>query len=266
MQRHGYRELKRKRRGAVDGRRRIRVTGLWAAVVFAIAGFGAASAHAQEASYFQCAKQRGGEYTENACATRDGRGEFEREDAVGAGYTSNTTKVVISTPGLTLNGRPVNVSCKQTKAVGTIVALNRTEEVITFQMCEIPEQGIKYCTSEGRPLGALETNPLEAELVEVSAQEIGSVLTAQGGGGEPLAEFTCGRLLFRLRGLTVGELAGPELEHASRTSTVVFERDLGLATEVSSDGGTTWLGPFASELNTTVTSRFRHSLRLGIEL
>ncbi len=242
--------------------------GACVAALPAIVGLAAASAHAQGA-YFQCAKQRGGEYTEDACATKAGkavRGEFERESAVGAGYTSNTTAVVISTPGLTLNGRPLTVTCKQTKAVGTIVAPNRSEEVITFQMCEIPEQGIKYCTSEGRPLGALETNLLEAELVEVSAQQLATVLSAQGGAAEPLAEFTCGRLLFRLRGATVGELAGPQLEHAARTATVVFEQDLELETEMSSNGGATWLGPFASELNTAVTSRFRHSVRLGIEL
>jgi hypothetical protein len=252
----------------VGGRQRIRVTGTCVAAAFAVTGFAAAAGQAQDA-YFQCVKQKGGEYTEAACATKAGnaaRGEFERETAVGAGYTSNTTKVVISTPGLTFNGRPATVTCKQTKAVGTIVAPNRSEEVITFQMCEIPDQGIKYCTSEGRPLGALETNPLEAELVEVAAQQIGSMLTAQGGGVEPLAEFTCGRLLFRLRGATVGDLPAADLEQASRTATVVFERDLELETEVSSNGGATWLGPFASELDTTVTSRFRHSRRLGIEL
>jgi hypothetical protein len=252
----------------VGGRQRIAVVALCAFAGLVESASASAAVQAQP-SYFRCVKDRGGAYTEAGCATRAGsgvRGEFERESAVGVGYTSNTQRVLLSIPGLETNGKLANVTCKQTKDVGSVLAPNLAEDVITFQMCEIPEQSIKYCTSAGRPLGAVETNPLDAELVESSPAKIASRFTAQDAAGGVLVEFTCGHTMFRVEGSTVGEITSPEPEHASRKWTLLFEGQSDLEAEVSSNSGATWTGPFACELRTVVTDKYRQSAKLGVEL
>jgi hypothetical protein len=250
-----------------------RIVLLCSVAAFTLTGFATTAAQGQEA-YFKCVRKKHGAYTEAGCATRvgsTGKGKFERESAVGVAYTSGTehaAKVVLSTPGLEMGGRPATMTCRLgAKATGSITAPNLGEEVITFQACELLEQGIKYCTSPGRPLGAIRTNALEAELVETPPDEIGEELRAKGGVAALLTEFSCGRgIRLRLRGSTVGEIASPEPEHALLTSTVVFAGGLDLEVEFSRDQGVTWLGPLPSELRMIATNRGSRGVKLGVEL
>jgi hypothetical protein len=242
------------------------------AAAFATTAFAATAAQAQDV-YFKCVKSKGGEYTEGECATKapsNVKGDFERESAVGVSYISGTAKaakVVLSTPGLEVSGSPATVTCKLgARTTGEIVAPNLDEEVITFQACELIKQRKRYCTSVARPLGAIRTNTLETELVEPAPGTLGEVFRAQGGVGDVIAEFTCGaHALFRIKGFTVGAITAPLLEHASLHSRLVFESELDLETELSSDGGVTWLGPFPSGLQMTTTNRDDKSARVGIE-
>jgi hypothetical protein len=241
------------------------------AVAFAMTA--SASVAQAEDAYFRCVKSKGGEYAEGECATKapsTGRGDFERESAVGVSYISGTAKsekVVLSTPGLEVSGRPAIVTCKQgARTTGDIATPDRDEEVITFQACELIKQHKRYCTSAARPLGAIRTNTLETELVEVAPSALGEVFRAQGGVDGVIAEFSCGaRALFRITGFTVGEITAPLPEHASLHSTLVFESALDLETELSNDGGATWLGPFPSELKMITTNRDDKDVKLGIE-
>jgi len=252
--------------------KRFRISGLLVVAVFAMTAFAASPAQALE-TYFKCVKKKGGEYVEGSgCATKagvPGGGRFERESAVGATYRLGARTAVLSTPGLEVNNKPAaNVTCKQgAKAIGSITGPDRGEVAITFQACEIVEQGIKYCTTAGWPKGAIRTNTLETELVEITPTSVGDELRPQGGVANFLTEFSCGSgLLFRTRGFTIGAITAPEPEHAFRTWTVVFENDLNLETEVSSNGGVTWAGPLPSEWKMIAKDRGKNGVKLGVEL
>jgi len=248
-----------------------RIIGLCVISVFVMAAC-VTSAAQGELSYFQCIKEKGGAYAEGECVTKAATsraGKFEREAAVGTGYISVAKEAILfSTPGLELKGKPApNMTCRLgARTTGEITAPSRDEEVITFQACEILEQGIKYCTSPGRPLGAIRTNALDSELVEAAPGRLGDRLSATGGASGVLAEFECAHVPLRIRGSMFGDRTSPLPEHAFVKSTLVFERELDLTTEVSDDGGATWLGPYPTELTMTTTNRGKYGAKIGVEL
>jgi len=244
--------------------KRIRIVGLCLVAVFAMAAVAASAAQAAP-TYFTCVKaaKEGktytGKYTAKGCTNAskvETGGKYERASAVGVTMKSKSGTATLSTPDL--GGKVV---CSKSKGTGKVTGASTDEQLVEFEKCT--SEG-KKCTSSGAKAGDIVTKPLATELVgSESAPE--DRFTAIGGSGNYQAEFDCEGLLIRTKGFTDGLITSPAAGTASKSSTVTFEGEENLRTEVSIDGGAEWIGSefggFPSEEK--VTASVKNSAELG---
>ena len=200
-----------------------------------------------------CAAQKKGEYTNSSCTVRASKakkGKYERQP--GPGYTSTTGTVTLETPGLG------GVLCGASTGAGEITGVTTGVERITYTGCETSG---KQCTSEGPnstpagKAGTIITNLLDTRLL---VSGLGKVWTEfVSAEHDPyLFEFGCEGARFR----TFGSLAGVETGNvtvSSLTSTTTFaigEGEQALYTELSENGGASWVGPDLSSESAVATN------------
>jgi FG-GAP repeat len=200
-----------------------------------------------------CEAVKKGEYTETECLTKAAKrdkGKFERlacfSDPGGcAGVSSTSGEVALEAPSL-----DSDVVCSAGTGTGEITGTKTAQERIMLTGCESAGD---QCTSEGTNStpsgsgGVIVTNLLALKLV---ASDSGRLLTELvSAEHQPyLFEFGCQGRLYRTSGSPT-VVPGGNVNVSSTTSTLTLTLDEGeqfLYTEVSEDGGTSWIGPDAS--------------------
>ncbi len=204
-----------------------------------------------------CVPVKKGFYADAGCTVRDERrgrprGKFER--APGAGYTSTTGPVTLTTPGLGAG----KVVCASGVGVGEITTTKAGRDQIMLTGCEALG---KRCASEGpnsspsTEPGVILTNLLATKLVGSAPGEISTQLMSSEH--EPyLTEFNCEGSIYRVFGSVSGVQTGgvDTMSLMSTTSFAAGEGEQALYTEQSETGGASWVGPDASSLSAVATN------------
>jgi len=195
--------------------KRIRITGLCLAAVFAIIAVAAASASAYPAypAYKLCVKAKKvgktytGEYTEKACKTKASpakTGKYELEEWKEGDNWAFTTKSKTTTlKAESTSAVAESVVCKKDKGAGKIVFGGEfTEETITLEGCKANGSKTAPCENAGKEKiqigsmhGLLALLPGETKFAERLnyAEESGTFAT-----------FTCGTETVDVRGEVLG--------------------------------------------------------------
>jgi hypothetical protein len=211
-----------------------------------------------------CVPQKKGNYTDAGCTTKSAKpkkGTFEK--APGPAFTSSGGAATISATELGGSGG-TTITCTASSGAGEVTGVKSGVERITFSGCE---SAGKQCTSEGanstpsgtpgvivtnllamRPLGPIA--PLNSVWTELSSAQ-----------HQPyLLEANCEGRLLRTKGSVSGVQEG-NVSESSATSTTKFlaesvipEGEQALLSELSENGGSSWAGPAAASLVTTVTN------------
>jgi hypothetical protein len=203
--------------------KRIRIVGLCLLAVFALTAVAASSASA--GTYYKCAAQKKGEYTESGCKTKSAKakkGKFELVQVQGCSaakkgeYTNSTctTKSAKAKKGkfektgvpFTAKGGtarlgtpafgPADVECTASSTVGELTGPKTDTERVTFTGCTF--EG-KTCQSPGPfgsgsgsgTAGTITTNQLKSKLVD-NGEKSGGYLAKEPAPGEAWDEITSG--------------------------------------------------------------------------
>lgn len=268
--------------------KRIRIAGLCLVAVFALAAV-AASAASASPEYGRCVAQKHGKYSDGACTVLDekkgkpkgskewvpgpaptcvpqkhgfysdsgcttldekkGKGKGGFEKAGGPGYTSTGGLGVLETPSF---GGPV--VCQTQTGVGSVTGATTDLDQVTFSECETNG---KKCNSAGEGVGVIKTLALETELTEPVPGEVNTKFQAVGGAANFQAEFDCEGLLVRTKGYVSGTTTPTNVMTTTETAKFgVGKGEQALLTEISINGGVSWLGPAPSTETTegTVTN------------
>jgi|GEM_PF-2394686 hypothetical protein len=201
-----------------------------------------------------CVAQKKGDYADASCTTKAAKAKKGTyEQAPGAAYTTTSGAVTLETAGV-----GPTVVCAASSGAGVVTGTSTGSARITFTGCEMSG---KKCTSEGAngtasgEVGVIVTNMLDTRLLgPVSGQVWVEFVSAEH---EPyLAEFGCEGLRFRTSGSLSG-MQAEDIDSSSVTSTTTFaveEGEQALYTSVSENGGTSWVGPDASNAVTLATN------------
>jgi hypothetical protein len=205
--------------------KRIRIVVLCLVAVFAMSAVAAASASASP-TYKECVKVKvkgSGQFTSSTCATlaEPGKGSWELQAPAKGGYTATSKTATLETTGVGA------VSCKTSKATGTITSETSATTVVVFASCSTAG---KKCTSAGEKAGKIKTFELLGSLREPEPGKVETVLTGNGPEGLS-AEFSCEGITLKTRG-SVGGVDTGGINSAGKTSTQTFEHATGLETEI----------------------------------
>ncbi len=208
-----------------------------------------------------CVEKKKGEYTNSTCTVKSGKrgkGHFER--APGPGYA-------LTTGSVTLQAGENILTCTSGSGSGDVTGVHTGSEQITLSGCE---SAGNPCTSEGPDgtasgtSGAIETNKLATRLLGPVETRLSWTQLSSSEHEPYVAEFACGSKRYRIKGTLAG-LQGGDVGAMSTTSTTTFNSASGeqaLSTEVSENGGSSWLGPDSSILTAVATSTAASSIEI----
>jgi hypothetical protein len=193
---------------------RISVGALCVAAAFAATLVLAATASAALPELRACVKSEGGKFTDDDCldeAVPPNKGKFENEPIAKLANKKFTGKsrgtfLYISNG---MGGLAETQGCKKSTTDGTVKGPQELEMVtVTFSGCTT---GGLRCNSKGQAPGVIQTLPLMGQIryleKAVMPPKVGVLLSPEAGGGQPVAEWTCGGLFnFKETGSVTAEI------------------------------------------------------------
>jgi hypothetical protein len=238
----------------------LRVMGLCVLATFAFSATVASTAQAGEAGICKKAeridRRYSGRYLEKNCEEgaseaqiEEGKkNKYEWTSAAGSKYKSSTkTTVLSSTAG--------EITCKASTDAGEWTGWQTDLDVITFEGCKLAI-GLSRCASEGQPAGTIETDLLDAYLINHGTKGPSGLEPKEGeawveyqsaeGLGGYVASFVCEPgVLFRIGGSLSGVITpvNARVNLMGKSFTTTFAEGRGeqdLVGEFSENGGETW--------------------------
>jgi len=209
-----------------------------------------------------CVAQKKGNYTEAKCekmAEKKGKpvehkGSFEK--APGPSFTSSGGPATLKTPAF---GGPV--TCTSNTATGELTGVKSQLATFSFHGCETAG---KKCESTLGGVGNIVTPQLEGIVEEPKPGEVATGFQAIGGPTGYSSQFECEGLKVRTTGYVSGLDSG-NINVMSNTSKEVFELGDGkqeLKTEISVNGGVSWLGPEPSIQEASGTTTYASTVEI----
>lgn len=213
-----------------------------------------------------CVPAKHGEFTDAGCTTKVTKSKMAAATPRGSA-TFTTWNLVPCAPNCASNvsaGGTVTlpipglgtVTCANSTGTGEITGPTTSVEAFTFNDCELNGAA---CQS-GLAAGVIQTPQLESHLTEPQPTEVLTYFENANGVNAPYSfQFECPSLgdLFRIS----GNVAGPTIP--INVGITVTQEEFhsgvgaqGLLTEVSSDAGTSWLGPFATLEETIIANQY----------
>jgi len=249
--------------------RRFKVVGLCFVAAFAFSAIAASSALAGE--YGNCAKAKGGKYSDSACtvvASPAGSGKYNWVSAAGAKDTSKSKAA-------SLKSAAGEITCKKSKGTSEILGFQRNKETTTFEQCELSvTKG--SCTGIGAPKGSIISTAftylIDHGTVGPSGLEpaVGEVWNefqgAEKGQAGILAEFVCEPGVIFRTSKTLSCPLTPVNKKPGAKSTLTCGAGKGeqdLETLFSQDGGKTFssTGPNTEQVTASIKTKPKTEIR-----
>jgi hypothetical protein len=188
--------------------KRIRITGLCLAAVFAVCALGAASASAETPEYRVCIKAASGTgtFSDKGCTSPAAGGKYK------LGIWSEAKKKTSKSKGTHPVNNLVNpetkkvegvTECKKEKGTAELVGPKEAKVENSYSKCS---SAGKTCETVGAGKGNIKTKTLLSILVPLAGGKVGVVFKPLSGA--VLAEYNCEALAITAEGAPIGQMEG----------------------------------------------------------